>query len=371
MNFTRSESQQQLTDAVARLLATNYDFAERRTQLQLPADQLPPIWTLLVQLGLPGLLQTQDAGGFGGTSAELYFVQQQFGRALVVAPWLDTLLCSEAVAAAGSPAQRATLLPGVITGHAVLAWADEDLDRADGEGPLVTRAVDHGGEWRLDGAKACVSHGSACTHYLVSASTAAGARGLFLVERGARGMRQDPHRLADGAWAVDLVFTNTSAQPLAGMPLDGHEEAHVRMRQLAIVAACADAVGGAEAALELTVQHLRTRRQFGAPLAGYQVLRHRIAEMYILLEQARSMGLLAACSDAVQDIQDRSRQLAQAKLVTLRSAKWITQQAIQLHGGMGMSNESPIGHYYRRVLVLDARHGNERQQLAFLAASAA
>ena len=365
------EDRAALADALRQMLAERHDFARRRAQLAVAADVRPAIFDDLVGLGLNGLLLPEEFGGVGGGLADLQGVLRECGRALVVAPWTDTVLASCALLIAGSAAQQAAWLPGIASGAHAFALAHEDAAGL-GAAPAATvarRQAD--GSWSIDGVKAAVAHAASVSHYLVAArlpvvAGAGIATGWFRVAARQTGIAAACTRMVDGSWCADLRLSGATAEllgePGACSDLSGVLEA------LVVACATAEAVGLAEAALELTVQYLRTRKQFGQVLGDYQALRHRVAEMAILLEQARSGAELALEAARDESPVARARLLAQAQLVSAEAVTWITQQGIQLHGGMGMTDEMAIGHYYRRMLVLNARSGGAQQALARLAA---
>ncbi|VTU24416.1 Acyl-CoA dehydrogenase fadE12 [Variovorax sp. SRS16] len=366
MSTLSHDERASLADALSRVLARQYGFASgRRQNLAIAPEQLPPIWSTLSELGLHAVMVSPDFGGFGGGADEIQLVQRQFGRSLLVAPWFQVAICAHAVARAGSPTQQGALLPPLSDGRAVMVLADRDAVELDAE-PKVTQAHDTARGWRLEGRKTAVLHAGLATHYLVPAVTPNGGTGLFVVDSSAVGIGCHLSRLVDGSWSGDLRFESVDAQPLEGLSLQHHGEVYRSTEALAIAGVTADALGACEAALEMTVQHLRTRKQFGQSLGDYQALRHRVAEMYIELEQVKSACDLAAEAVEGVDSVQPTRGTAQALLVMSQSATWILQQAIQLHGGMGMTDEVAVGHCYRRMLVLNARWGDTREALARL-----
>ncbi|QHE88115.1 acyl-CoA dehydrogenase family protein [Hydrogenophaga sp. BPS33] len=366
MSTLSTEDSASLGDALQRLLQDRYGFADaRRRDLTTPAERLPVIWAPLVELGLTGLVVPEAQGGFGGGPADVQRVQRELGRALVVSPWLGVALCAHAIQHAASAAQQGAWLPAIAEGRMTVALARDDV-QALNETPVPALAQAANGGWRLDGRKANVLHASAVSHLLVSACLTDGSAAWFLVDAAQAGVERQSHRLVDHAWSADVSFANAQAERLdAPAPnLDGG------LRALEVAACCAEMVGGAEAALELTVQYLRTRQQFGQPLGDYQALRHRVAEMAIALEQLRSAEALALEATEAQAPAEQTRLGAQALLVGSESATWVQRQAIQLHGGMGMTEEFAVGHHYRRQLVINALTGGEAAALSALAGNA-
>jgi len=354
MNSISVEDSVSLADSLRKLLQEHYDFAgARRHELAAGPDRLPSIWPKLLDLGLGSLLLPEAHGGFGGGPADLQRVQREFGRALLVSPWFDTALCTRGLLLGAEPAQQDALLRTLADGSQPMAFAD-----APGAEPVRARRTDRG--WVLDGCRTPLLHADAVQRYLVSARLPDGQTGWFVVDAAQPAVRRTPFRLVDHSWAADVRF-----DAAAGTKLD-RDVPPATLRATAVAGYCAEAQGMAEAALEATVQYLRTRRQFGQALGEYQALRHRVAEMYIALEQLRSaadLALEAALADAAAN---QERQAAQALLIASDAATWILQQAIQLHGGMGMTEELAVGHYYRRMLVINALSGGAPAALASL-----
>lgn len=351
-----------LADALRQMLAERYDFAARRQHLAADAGTRPAIFDNLVELGLNGLLLPEDQGGVGGGLADVQSVLRECGRALVVAPWTDTALATCALLMAGSPAQQAAWLPRIAAGELAFAIAHDEAGGL-GAAPAATRARRQGDGWLLDGAKGAVAHAASVSHYLVSARLPDDAGlGWFLVATGQAGIACESYRLVDSTWSAEVRMSGVVAERLG----DGGKGAAAAdptaaLAAMRVACATAEAVGMAEAALELTVQYLRTRKQFGQVLGDYQALRHHVAEMVIGLEQARSGAELALEAALAESSAEQARLMAQAQLVSSEAVTWITQQGIQLHGGMGMTDEMAIGHYYRRMLVLNARSGGAQQ----------
>ncbi len=372
-----------ITDSVRRLLAERHAFgAGRKADVNVGPDALPPLWRDLADIGLCGLMIESAHGGIEAAEADVVQVQQVLGAALAVSPWLQNLLCAQLVRRIAEPALRDALLPALADGSRALAW----LDLATGTTAHTAQARPQAEGWALDGDCAAAPFAAAVSDLLVTAWQADGTLGCFLVDPRGAGVALVPHRLVDGSWSATVRLRAAAARRLAGHggdePGDGAKAAgnasaaaHVQaVRALALAGLCAEAAALGEAALAATVQHLRVRQQFGQPLADYQALRHRVAEMYVALEQARSAGTLAleACEawrdpDAAADAQ---RLGAQAQLVMAESVTWLLQQAIQLHGGMGMTQDLPVGHFYRRMLVINALTGGASAAARGLAARA-
>ncbi|MDO9438592.1 acyl-CoA dehydrogenase family protein [Hydrogenophaga sp.] len=366
MSTLSIEDSASLGDALQRLLQDRYGFADaRRRDLTTAPDTLPAIWPSLVELGLTGLVVPEAQGGFGGGPADLQRVQRELGRALVVSPWLGVALGAQVIQRAASAEQQGAWLSAIAEGRMTLALARDSVQDL-GQPPAATLAQAVEGGWRLEGRKTNVLHADAVSHLLVFAQLPDGTPAWFLADAAQAGVACQRHRLVDHTWCADLVFSNAKAERLDGpdAPPTGV------LRAVEIAAYCAEMLGGAQAALEHTVQYLRTRQQFGQALGDYQALRHRVAEMAIAMEQLRSAEELAFEGTAAGDAAAQTRLGAQALLIGCEAATWIQRQAIQLHGGMGMTEEFAVGHHYRRQLVINALTGGEAAALSALAAGA-
>ncbi|MGQ2992507.1 acyl-CoA dehydrogenase family protein [Variovorax sp.] len=377
MNFELNEEQQALQASLSRLLGDVYGFEQRRAIAATPAGWSEAVWRQLAELGLTALPLPQAHGGFGGGAVDLLPVMQELGRALSLEPFLaSVVLGATALRLAGDDALQARLLPGVASGEVRLAWAHDEA--AGHQAPLwIETVARHDGErWRLDGAKCNVLHATATHHVVVSARVAGApddAQGLalFLVDAEGPGVQCRAHRLVDDTPAGELRFESAAALPLH----DPHDAA-IAQRALegtlaaGTAAVCADAVGLMESAYRLSVDYLKTRRQFGRLIGENQALRHRAAEMLVSLEMCRSMALVAAVAADDLDAPGARADLARAKLMIGRHGRSLCHAAIQLHGGIGMTEEYAVGHCLRRLALLDQLFGDVDAQSARLAAMA-
>jgi pimeloyl-CoA dehydrogenase len=377
MNFELNEEQQALQASLSRLLGDVYGFEQRRAIAATPAGWSEAVWRQLAELGLTALPLPQAHGGFGGGAVDLLPVMQELGRALSLEPFLaSVVLGATALRLAGDDALQARLLPGVASGEVRLAWAHDEA--AGHQAPLwIETVARHDGErWRLDGAKCNVLHATATHHVVVSARVAGApddAQGLalFLVDAEGPGVQCRAHRLVDDTPAGELRFESAAALPLH----DPHDAAIVQRALEGTLAAgtaavCADAVGLMESAYRLSVDYLKTRRQFGRLIGENQALRHRAAEMLVSLEMCRSMALVAAVAADDLDAPGARADLARAKLMIGRHGRSLCHAAIQLHGGIGMTEEYAVGHCLRRLALLDQLFGDVDAQSARLAAMA-
>ncbi|SEK09980.1 MULTISPECIES: acyl-CoA dehydrogenase family protein [unclassified Variovorax] len=377
MNFELNDEQLALRDSLARLLGDVYGFEKRRAIAASATGWSLPAWQQLAALGLTALPLPQAHGGFGGGAADLMPVMQELGKALVLEPFLSSIvLGATAVRLAADEVLQVQLLPDVASGELRLAWAhDEEAAR---HAPLwiETRARQQDGQWLLDGAKCNVLHAPSAHRFVVSARTAgepgdAHGVALFHVDARAAGIACRAHRLVDDTPAGELRFNAARAQPL-GDPHDGAAALRALEGTLAMgtAAVCADAVGAMETAYALAIDYLGTRRQFGRAIGENQALRHRAAEMLVALEMSRSMAMVAAVAADDLDAPGARADLARAKLVIGRHARAVCHAAVQLHGGIGMTEEYAVGHCLRRVTLIDQLFGDVEAQAMRLAAMA-
>ncbi|HYN59136.1 MAG TPA: acyl-CoA dehydrogenase family protein [Rubrivivax sp.] len=375
MNFEYSDEQQQLANSLGKLLANDYSFDKRKLILNSSTGGSDAVWAHFAEMGLTAVALPETDGGFGGGAVDLMAAMEACGEALVVEPLLDNLVAARLVSRAGSAAQRAALLPGLIDGSARLAFAALEPGRRYALAPAKTRALAVGNGWVLDGDK-CVVVGAPSAHrLLVSARTGGTADdatrvSLFVVDAKAAGVRLNPHRTVDGQRAADVHFEGVTlaANALlgpAGSALPLIDEA----TDFATALLCADAIGAMKYANDATLEYMKTRKQFGVPIASFQVLQHRMVEMYIVCEQARSMAILAASKvDTAGNAAERQRAVSAAKIKIADAARHVSQESVQLHGGMGMSEELKISHTFRRLTMIAQRFGDADHHLERYAA---
>ena len=354
MDFDLTDEQRMLRDAVNGLLEKRYDANTRLRLLESDEHWSREMWRQYAELGLLGLTFDEQYGGAGMGFGELAVVMESFGRALVLEPFVATVLLGGGLlAAAGSPEQKQALLPGVAAGETLLAFAWTEPDSRWSRTEVATAAEPDGDGYRLTGRKIAVLGGDSADHLLVTAALPDGELGLFLVDVAAAGdtLVRETYRMHDGLGAADMLLSGTPAQAVGASPSDAAE--HIEsVLDLATAALCAEAVGVMDRMLWLTVDYLKTRVQFGQPIAVFQSLQHRAANMYVSLEQARSMALLARLALADDDVAARRTMVRAAKLQIDLAARHVGQEAVQLHGGIGMTQEYPVGHYLKRTTVI-------------------
>ncbi len=374
MDFDLSEEQRLLQDSVTRLMADRYSFDARKGFLRQPAGWNAELWAQYAELGLLGLPFAEAHGGFGGGPVEVMLVMQQIGRALALEPYLATVvLGGTAVRLAGSDAQQSAILPAVAEGRLKLAFAHGERQARYDLTDVLTTAKRAGGGWVLDGAKTLVLHGDSADRLVVSARTA-GERDdpsgitLFLVDAAASGLARRSYTLRDGTRAAELSLTGVAVTDadLLGRVGEGLPVIE-RVVEAGIAAMGAEAVGTMEVLHEMTLDYSRTREQFGKPIGQNQVVQHRLADMLMSLEQGRSMTMLATMSVEEPDAAERARNMSMAKVGYGQAARFVSQQAIQLHGGIGMTEELAVGHFFRRCMVIEHSFGDTAYHLAKLA----
>jgi len=356
MNFDYNEEQQLLADSVRRYLAKGYDF-ETRKKIVAGEGCSAEAWAQFAQMGLMGLPVGAEHGGFGGGAVDLMGVMEAFGDALVVEPYLPLVLATRLIERGGSAAQQGALLPAVVEGRAKLALAHGEKGARYALDAVRVRAAGN----KLSGEKSAVIGAPVADRLVVSARNDAGI-GLYLVER--RAVEVTAYRTLDERLAGDVLLRDAPAEPIGGSVAALEEAIDFGTALL-----CAEAVGAMQFACDTTLEYLKTRKQFGVPIGTFQALQHRMVDMFISLEQARSMACLAASkADAERDARERTRAISAAKLKIADAARHVSQEAVQLHGGMGMSEELKVSHTFRRLTVLAREHGDADHHLARLAA---
>ena len=374
MDFELSEEQRLLNDSVERLLTDRYTFDARQRFMQEPLGFSRELWRRYAELGLLGLPFKEEYGGVGGGPVETMIVMEAFGRALALEPFLATIVLGGGCLRLGGTAELcASLIPKIVNGHLLLAFAHAERQSRYDLADVASTARKDGSNYVLDGAKTLIVHGDCADKLIVSARLAGERRdqygiGLFLVDADAAGLSRRGYPTVDGLRAaeVTLAGVRVGAEAVIGEPGNAFPLI-ARVVDAATAALAAEAVGAMAALHQLTVDYLKTRKQFGVPIGSFQVLQHRAADMLIALEQARSMCMLATMMTDERDEVDRCKAIAAAKVQIGRSGRFIGQQAIQLHGGIGMTMEYKVGHYFKRVTAIDTLLGDADHHLAKLA----
>jgi pimeloyl-CoA dehydrogenase small subunit len=372
MDFDLSDEQRLLKDSVDRLIADRYGFEQRKKYIAEEPGFSRALWAQFAELGLLGLPFPEEYGGFGGGAVEIALVMEAFGRGLVIEPYLATVLLGGAlVLATGTEAQKQDLLPRIADGSALLAFANHERHARYDLADVAAQAHEHDGAWRISGEKSLVLHGDAADTLVVSARIAGDRRdrdgiALFLVDKDAARLTRRGYRTQDNMRAAEIQFDATPAIPLGSL-INKDLPIIERVIDRAIAALCAEAIGAMETLHAMTVDYLKTRKQFGRAIGEFQVLQHRSVDMFTSLEQARSMALFAAVMAEDDNAKERGRAIAAAKVQIGRSSRHVGQEAIQLHGGIAMTMEYAAGHYFKRLTMIDKLFGDADWHLARLA----
>jgi pimeloyl-CoA dehydrogenase small subunit len=368
MDFDLSDEQRMLQDSVTRLLAEQCGFEQRGAMLDGSRDAAAALWRQFAELGLLGLPFAEADGGFGGGAVDTAIVMEALGRALAPIPYFSTVvLCGGLLRAAASPAQRAALVPEIAAGELTLAFAHSESQARFDLSDVRTTARRQGNGWVLDGEKRFVLGGDSADRLIVSAGTPEGIA-LFVVGADRAGVGRRGYATQDRNRSADVRFDSVSVgdDALLGEPgtaLPVIEQAV----DAAIAALCAEAVGAMAHAHQLTVDYLKVRKQFGVAIASFQVLQHRAVDMLVAAEQARSMALYATMMASEPEAGERQRAISAAKVQVNRSARFVGQEAVQLHGGIGMTEECQVGHYLRRLTMIEMLFGDTTHHLRRLA----
>lgn len=374
MDFDLSDEQRLLKESVERLLSDRYGFDARKRSMAEPEGFSAEMWARYAELGLLALPFAEAHGGFGGGPVETMIVMEAFGAALALEPYLATVILGGGfVRRAGSQVQQASIVPGIADGTCRLAFAHHERQARYNLADVAVTARLDGEGWRLDGEKSLVLHGDVADRLVVSARTAGGPRdhsgiGLFLVDARAHGLSRRGYPTQDGTRAAEVTLSGVrvEAEDVLGDPEGGYPVI-VEVVDAAVAALCAEAVGVMAALHAQTVDYLKTRKQFGVPIGNFQVLQHRAAEMFVAVEQARSMAMFATMMVDEPDAVERGKAMSAAKVQIGRSGRFVGQSAVQLHGGVGMTMEFRAGHHFKRLTTLDVMFGDADHHLERLA----
>ncbi|WP_280456896.1 acyl-CoA dehydrogenase family protein [Nocardia carnea] len=373
MDFTFTDEQQMLRDAVAGFLAARYDLEKSRSAVKTGAGWQPEIWRGLAELDVLGLTLPEETGGSGGGPVESMIIAEELGRALVVEPYVDTVVVGGGLLrrCGGEPAQE--LLRQIAQGAARVAFAALEPGSGEVRHDVSVTARRDGEGWVLDGAKIVVTGAPIATHLIISARTAGERRdqdgiSLFLVEFDGSappaGVEVHRYRTIDDRVAADLTFTDfrLPADALLGAQGQAWPVIDATVDD-AIAAVASEAVGLMRKVLDDTVEYTKQRQQFGVPISSFQALQHRMVDMLIELEQSIAAAYLAAYALDAEPA-ERARAISAAKVTIGRATRFIGQNSVQLHGAMGMTEELAIGHYFKRLTAIEYEFGNSSDHLA-------
>ena len=378
MNFELTQEQQLLADTFKRFAANDYTFEARAKIVASPAGWSEKVWASLAEMGLLGLPFPAEHDGFGGTAVDVMIVMEAIGEALIVEPYLATVgLGGQFVMRGGSPAQQQRVLPAIAQGRCKMAFAHVEPGARYDLAHVGLRARRQGDGFVLDGHKRVVLHGAAADLLVVSARTAGQERdphgvSLFLVDRTAPGVTVKEYRTIDELRAADINLSGVTVPRDALIGLEGAGLPLVEeVVDYATALLCAEAVGGIRHANDTTLEYLKTRRQFGVPIGTFQALQHRMVDMVISYEQARSMAYLACVKVDTAGSAERRRVVSAAKIKVADACRHVSQESVQLHGGMGMSEELKVSHTFRRLTMIAQAFGDAEHHLERFAASEA
>jgi alkylation response protein AidB-like acyl-CoA dehydrogenase len=376
MNLDPSEEQRLLAASIERFVERDYAFETRRRIVALPDGYSQDVWRTMAELGLLGLPLPVAHGGFGGGAIDAVSLMQAIGGALIVEPWLASVaLGAQLIARGGDDEQRQRIVSAVAEGRLKLAFAHAEAVARHTLAHVATRARADAGGYVISGVKRAVLHGACADLFVVSARTRgedgdAEGLSLFVVERDAPGVGLTALRMLDGTRAADVAFDDVRvpAQALIGAP-DRALPLIEEVVDFATALVCAEAVGAIKSANDATLEYLKTRKQFGVAIGSFQALQHRMVDMAIEYEQAKSIALLACSAvDTEHDAAARSRTVSAAKARIADACRKVSQESVQLHGGMGMSDEVKISHTFRRLTAIAQQFGDADHHLERFAA---
>jgi pimeloyl-CoA dehydrogenase small subunit len=376
MDFALTEEQELLRHSVQRLFADHYAFDARKRYAQEPGGYSRALWARYAELGLLGLPFAEEHGGSAGGPVETMIVMEEVGRALALEPYLSTVvLAGGLLRLGGGKALCADLVPKIAGGDLMLAFAHAERQSRYDLADVAASARREGAGYVLDGAKSLVLHGDSAGKFIVSARLSGGQRdrdglALFVVDAAAKGVSTRGYATVDGLRAAEVTLAGVRVDAGAAIGEPGKAYPLIeRVVDTAIAALAAEAVGAMTAMHEQTVDYMKTRKQFGVTIGSFQALQHRAAEMLVALEQARSMAMLATMMGAEENVRERRQAISAAKVQIGRSARIVGHGAIQIHGGIGMTMEAKVGHYFKRVTTIDTIFGGADYHLGLLAES--
>ncbi|MBI1239125.1 MAG: pimeloyl-CoA dehydrogenase small subunit [Alphaproteobacteria bacterium] len=364
MDFSFTEEQTLLRNSVQKFIQDRYDFDTRRKVARSEAGWRPEIWKQFAELGLLGAAIPEDFGGLGGGPVETMIIMEEFGRGLVIEPFLSTaVICANAVRHEGSKMQKEQWLPAIANGDAIVAFAFAEPQGRYNLADLTTTAKKSGDGFTLSGQKAVVIGAPFSNYLLVTARTSGGQRDtngitLFGIPKDTKGISLRDYPTVDGLRASEVTFENVSvSKDFVVGEVDNGLPLIERVVDEAIAALAAEATGGMKVLLDTTVEYSKTRKQFGTPIGKFQVLQHRMVDMFMNYEQSVSITYMVTLK-LEEEAKERAKAASAAKVQIGKAGRFIGQQAVQIHGGMGMTDELNVGHYFKRLTMIDTQFGN-------------
>ena len=363
MDFNFSEEQNMIRDSLARLIREQYDFDTRRKVVASESGWRPEMWAQFAELGLLMAPFSEADGGLGGGPIDAMVVMEEFGKGLVVEPYVPSVVCGGGFLKRGTDAQKEEYLSGVMSGENIFAFAYAEPRGRYNLSDLETTATSDGGGYVLNGHKAVVIGAPWATHFIVTARTSGGRRDaggvtVFVVAKDADGVSTRDYPTVDGRRASEVYFNNVAvgAEAVIGEVDNGLPLVEL-VTDEAIAAVCAEACGAMKVAHEMTVEYARNRKQFGIAIGKFQVLQHRMVDMFMEHEQSISMTYMATLKLGEDEV-TRKKAASAAKVRIGQSGRFVGQESIQIHGGMGMTDELAVGHYFKRLTMIDSEFGN-------------
>lgn len=375
MDFDFTDEQNMLRDSIAKWASAAYDFDKRRAMLASP-EAWRQNWATFAEFGLLAAPIAEEHGGLGGGPLDVLVVMEEFGKALVVEPYIQTIvLGARALALAGDAAQQEAHLPAIASGERVIAFAQGEPKSRYALRDVSTTARKDGAGYALDGHKAVVIGAPQADHLLVTARSGGAQRdekgvSLFLIPKDAKGVTTRDYQTVDGFAASEVYFDKVALGAEHRLGAEGEAMSIIeRLVDEASAALCSEAVGVLRTTHALTMEYAKTRKQFGRPIGQFQVLQHRMVDMFVEVEQAVSMALLATLKlDAPTN--ERIRAVSSAKAKIGKACRFVGEQAVQIHGGMGVTDEMRVAHYFKRATMIEAQFGNvDHHVKRFMAAS--
>ncbi|WP_290652404.1 acyl-CoA dehydrogenase [Aquisalimonas sp.] len=365
MDFSLTDEQRMLQDTVERLVQDQYGFEQRHSYMQAEEGFTREMWHQLAELGLLGVPFSEELGGFGGGPVETMLVMEAFGKGLVLEPYVASIVTAgQLIGDSGSDAQKEAILEPLISGELLLAFAHGEPDNRYSDTQVSSRAERSSGGYVLSGHKAVVLHGDSADKLVVSARTGgdtmdADGISLFLIDATAQGVSIQGYPTIDGLHAAEVRLDRVQVGEDALIGQDGKAADLIELTQdRGAFAVCAEAVGAMTVACDLTLDYLKQRKQFGVAIGTFQSVQHRMVEMRMELEQARSATMKAAAKLAGNDVAERRRAVSTAKNQVGRGGRFVSEQSIQLHGGIGMTEEYNLAHYAKRIAMIDNQFGD-------------
>ncbi|MEJ0026587.1 MAG: acyl-CoA dehydrogenase family protein [Rhizomicrobium sp.] len=374
MDFSFSEEQTLLRNSVSKYLADNYKFEQWRKFTRGETGRDPNHWKQFAELGLFAAALPEAYGGLGGGAVDNLVIMEEFGKALVVEPYVPTVVIGGGlVNAGGSEAQKSEWLGKIAAGETLLAFAFAEPKGRYNLADLTTTAKKQGSGYVLNGQKAVVLGAPWADHLIVTARTAGGQRersgvSVFVVDKKAKGITTRDYPTVDSYRASEITFENVEV-PAAALigPADGGLPLVEKAVDEAIAAICAEATGAMKVLVDTTVEYSKTRKQFGVPIGKFQVLQHRMVDMFVQYEQSVSITLMVTLKLGESEV-ERAKAASAAKVTVGKAGRYVGQQAVQVHGGIGMTDELNVGHYFKRLTLIDTLFGNTDHHLKRFAA---